>query len=211
MIWEKQFMTNATTKTVKRVIPAILFAALLFTSSIPVNSQSNIDKALIREAEKITKDQFPFTAKSKKGAKIFSRIKVDQKTLDAIDSGLADLFAIAEKHKYSKRTKYSDYNIFIAKADRKKDSYKNYSPDIAVSAGQYAGSDYDQGGFIYAAGMVLAYTPCAFVIAEHDKDFQRVSDVVRFEGEHIILYHNDRKLYNETADHSKSGGHPILK
>ncbi len=204
-------MENSFTKIINRVVPFVLFAALIFAFSAAVNSQSNIDKALIREAEKFTKDQFPFTAKSKKGVKIFARTKVDQKMLDAIDSGLTDLFIIAENHKFKSRIKHSDYNIFIAKADRKIDSSKNYSPDIAVSAAQYAGSDYDQGGFIYAAGMVLAYAPSAFIIAEHEKDYQRVSDVVRFEGEHIILYHNDRKLHYKTADHSKGGGHPILK
>lgn len=131
--------------------------------------------------------------------------------LKAIDDGLTQLFTIARKHKYSKRLNYSDYTIFIAKADRTKDSTKQYSPDIAVSAAQYAGSIYDQGGYIYAAGMVVAFNPCAFIIAEHTKDFQRVSNVVSYEGEHIVLYHNDRQLYNKTADHSKGGGHPILQ
>ena len=131
--------------------------------------------------------------------------------LSAIDKGLADLFAVAQKNKYQKRLNYSDYTIFIAKADRTINSDRNYSPDIAVGASQYAGSVYDQGGFVYAAGMVLAFTPCAFVIAEHTKDFGRVSDVVRYEGEHLVLYHNDRRLYSQTADHSKGGGHPILQ
>jgi hypothetical protein len=39
---------------------------------------------------------------------------------------------------------------------------------------------------------------------------QRITDVVRYEGEHIVLYHNDRRKYRQTADHSKGGGHPIL-
>jgi hypothetical protein len=70
---------------------------------------------------------------------------------------------------------------------------------------------YDKGGYIFAAGMVVAYQPCAFLIGEHTKDFNRISDVVRYEGEHLVLYHNDRKRFNETADHSKGGGHPILQ
>jgi hypothetical protein len=59
--------------------------------------------------------------------------------------------------------------------------------------------------------MVLAFNPCAFVIAEHDRDLGRVTNVVRFEGEHLILYYNDRALYERTADHSRGGGHPILQ
>ncbi len=130
--------------------------------------------------------------------------------LNAIDQGLQDLFDVAEKNGYRKRLNFSDYTIFIGRADRTADFYKNYSPDIAVNANQYAGSIYDQGGYIYAAGIVVAYNPCAFMVAEHTRDFNRVAEVVRYEGEHLVLYHNDRRRYRETADHSKGGGHPIL-
>jgi hypothetical protein len=59
--------------------------------------------------------------------------------------------------------------------------------------------------------MVLAYNPCAFIIAEHERDLARVSNVVRYEGEHLVLYYNDRALYERTRDHSRGGGHPILQ
>jgi hypothetical protein len=59
--------------------------------------------------------------------------------------------------------------------------------------------------------MVLAFQPAAFVFAEHERDLSRISNVVRYEGEHIVLYYNDRALYEKTADHSKGGGHPILQ
>jgi hypothetical protein len=131
--------------------------------------------------------------------------------LSAIDQGLKDLFVVARKHNYRKRLNYSDYTIFIARPDRLKDISGNYSPDIAVGAAQYADSIYDKGGYIYAAGMVLAFNPCAFVIGEHTRNFERVSEVVRYEGEHLILRHNDQQLYNKTADHSKGDGHPILQ
>jgi len=101
--------------------------------------------------------------------------------------------------------------VFIAKADRTKNAAGEYSPDIAVGAAQYAGSIYDQGGYIYAAGMVIYFTPPAFVIAEHTKDLDRVSNVVRYEGEHLVLYFNDRQRYEATKDHSKGGSHPILQ
>ncbi len=99
----------------------------------------------------------------------------------------------------------------MANPDRDKDSTGQYSPDIAIGAAQYAGSVYDQGGFIYAAGIVVALNPCAFLIAEHSKNYERVSNVVRYEGEHLVLYHNDRKRFEATKDHSKGGGHPILQ
>jgi hypothetical protein len=130
--------------------------------------------------------------------------------LAAIDRGLTDLFAVARKNGYRRKLTYRDYTVFIGNADHTSDSSGRYSPDIAVGAAQYAGTDYDKGGYIFAAGMVISFNPMAFVIAEHTRDFARVSDVVRYEGEHMVLYHNDRRRYSQTADHSQGGGHPIL-
>ena len=183
----------------------------IFTASLLVVSVSAQSRALLNRAQNVTGDTFTVSTKTPKGANIYAVSKPSAAMLKAIDKGLTDLFAVARKNNYRNRLNYSDYSIFIAKSDRTKDSQGNYSPDIAVGAAQYAGSVYDQGGFIYAAGMVIAYTPCAFVIAEHTKDLNRVSDVVRYEGEHLVLYHNDRQRYLDTADHSKGGGHPILQ
>ncbi len=169
------------------------------------------NQQLITLAENASGDRFPFQAQTPSGAKVYGVSKPSAKMLAAIDQGLTDLFAVARKNKYSKHLGYADYTIFIARPDRAKDSSGVYSPDIAVGAAQYAGSVYDKGGYIYAAGMVIAMNPSAFVIAEHDKQFQRVTDVVRYEGEHLVLYHNDRQRFSETRDHSKGGGHPILQ
>lgn len=190
-------------------VVSIFAFGLMIVQNAP--AQNSADRTLINEAKRVTGDSFPFAVQTAKGARVYAVKKPGSKMLDAIDKGLTDLFAIARENKYQKRLNYSDYTIFIAKADRTINSEKVYSPDIAIGAAQYAGSVYDQGGFVYAAGMVLGYNPCAFVFAEHTKNFQRVSDVVRFEGEHIVLYHNDRKLYRSTADHSQGGGHPILQ
>ena len=172
---------------------------------------SRTPRVLIQEAERVSVDKFEFETETPNGARVLAVRKPTAKMLDAIEQGLSDLFAVARKNGYRKRLNYSDYTIFIARADRVKDSANNYSPDIAVGAAQYAGTEYDKGGYIYAAGMVIAFNPMAFVIAEHDKQPERVAEVVRYEGEHLVLYHNDRKLFGETRDHSTGGGHPILK
>lgn len=163
------------------------------------------------EAQRITGDRFGFAIRTPNGANIHSVRRPSAAMLSAIDQGLTNLFAVARKNGYARRLNYSDYTVFIANADRNRDSSGRYSPDIAVGAAQYAGTDYDQGGYIYAAGMVISFSPMTFVIAEHTKDFNRVSDVVRYEGEHLVLYHNDRRRYSQTADHSRGGGHPILQ
>jgi hypothetical protein len=172
---------------------------------------SRADARLVARAEYYTGDEFPVEARTPKGARVLAVRRPSAEVLRAIDSGLTELFEVARRHQYSARLSHADYTIFIARPDRTRDSAGAYSPDIALGAAQYAGSVYDKGGYVYAAGMVLSMEPCAFVIAEHERDFQRISNVARYEGEHIILYHNDRRLYSKTADHSRGGSHPILQ
>lgn len=185
--------------------PALLFAAIALFSTVV------FAQGVVTKAENITGDRFTYSTTTPKGASVYAVKKPSAAVLNAIDKGLTDLFAVARKNRYSRKLNYSDYTIFIARADRTKNGEGAYSPDIAVGAAQYAGSIYDQGGFIYAAGMVISNNPCAFVIAEHTKEFNRISDVVRYEGEHLVLYHNDRRRYSATADHSQGGSHPILQ
>lgn len=177
----------------------------------PANAQSSLDRKLVAYASQISGDTFPIVTRTERGVRVFARTQPRPEVLRAIDSGFAELFQIARRHGYTRQLNYSDYTVFIGRADRNRDSQGNYSPDVAVPAGQYAGSDYDQGGFIYAAGMMLTVGPSAFLIAEHDRNWQRVANVVRYEGEHIVLYYNDRALYSRTADHSRGGSHPILQ
>lgn len=190
----------------------LVYAAALFTLIFGIyHSASAQNRTVLNEAKRITNDNFTYSARTSKGASIYSVNKPSAAMLTAIDKGLTDLFAVARKNGYGKRLNYSDYTIFIARPDRTKSADGQYSPDIAIGAAQYAGTEYDKGGYIYVAGMIVALNPCAFVIAEHSKNVDRVADVVRFEGEHLVLYHNDRRRYSETADHSKGGGHPILQ
>jgi hypothetical protein len=193
-------------------LTAVLCALAFAGSSVrPAGAQNNTDRKLVAYAEQISGDTFPVVTRTANGVRVFARTRPRAEVLRAIDGGFTELFQIARRHGYARRLSYTDYTVFIGRADRLKDSQGNYSPDVAVPSGQYAGSGYDQGGFIYAGGMVLAFNPSAFLIAEHDRDWQRVSNVVRYEGEHLVLYFNDRSLFNKTADHSTGGYHPILQ
>ena len=169
------------------------------------------DPRLIAQAQRISGDRFQFETLTPRGVSVYSVGRPNQATLSAIDAGLGELFAVAQRRGYRQRLSYADYTVFIGRADRHRDSAGAYSPDIAVGAAQYAGSVYDKGGYVYAAGMVLSMEPGAFLIGEHERDFGRIHNVARYEGEHIILYHNDRRLYQQTYDHSRGGGHPILQ
>ena len=186
----------------------LLFAPLfVFILGLTVFGQSSV----VAKAQRITGDRFKVSMTTPRGARVVAVRRPSAAMLNAIDAGLAELFAAARRNGYRRLTSYGDYTIFVAKADRQRDSGGSYSPDIAVGAAQYAGSDYDQGGYIYAAGMVISNSPASFVIAEHTRDLGRVSNVVRYEGEHLVLYHNDRRKYMQTRDHSGGGAHPILQ
>ncbi len=190
-------------------LSAIFLVFFLLIAFAPVAFAQ--DRRTLSEARRISGDDFPVSLKTRKGTRIFAATRPSAKMLNAIDSGLAELFRVARRNGYNKNLRFSDYTVFVARPDRTRSADGQYSPDIAVGAAQYAGSVYDKGGYIYVAGMVIGYNPGAFIIGEHTGDVSRVSDIVRFEGEHIVLYHNDRKRYHQTADHSKGGGHPILK
>jgi hypothetical protein len=176
-----------------------------------VRQGSRVDSSLVARAQQYTGDRFNFQGTTPRGVRVVSVGRPHSAALAAIDRGLTELFAVARRRGYGARLNYSDYTVFIARADRTRDSAGAYSPDIAIGAAQYAGSVYDQGGYVYAAGLVLSTQSCAFVIAEHERDWQRIANVARYEGEHLVLYHNDRRLYAQTADHSRGGSHPVLQ
>jgi len=201
--------------SVKRIVrlslAALVLGAALFSGGEAGAQGRRNGSRLMSQAEYYTGDQFRFETTTPRGARVVAVRRPNVETLRAIDRGLADLFAVARRRGYRAALNFADYTIFVARADRQRDSAGAYSPDIAVGAAQYRGSVYDKGGYVFAAGMVLSMDQPAFVIAEHERDFQRVSNVARYEGEHIVLYHNDRRLYSQTADHSRGGGHPILQ
>lgn len=204
---------------------AIMCAALLLPGGAALHSASaqrtnarranreraNVDRGTVARAESYTGDRFNYFTETPRGARVVAVRSPRAEALHAIDAGLAELFTVARRNNYRARVNYSDYIVFIARADRTRDSTGAYSPDMSFDAGYYTGSVYDRGGSIYAAGMVPSYSPAALVVAEHERDWGRMSNVVRYEGEHLVLYHNDRRRFQETADHTRGGAHPILK
>ena len=192
-------------------LTALAACALMCGASFTTAAAQGVSRRVVAQAEQYTGDRFSYSTDTPRGAHVISRVRPRAEWLRAVDDGLSDLFAVARKHGYRARLNYGDYVIFIARADRTRDRTGAYSPDVAYVAPGYAGSIYDQGGYIYAAGMTFSFEPCALVIAEHERDFQRMANVVRYEGEHLVLYHNDRRLFQQTADHSRGGGHPILQ
>ena len=188
-----------------------VFLSLLLAAAGSFNGVSAQNRQMLLEAQRVTGDRFTVAMRTPRGASVYAVNRPTAVMLAAVDRGLTDLFAVSRRNGYSRKLNYADYTIFIGRADRELNSGGQYSPGIAVGAAQYAGTDYDQGGFIYAAGMVIGFNPCTFVIAEHNRSPKQAADIVRYEGEHLVLFHNDRNRYSQTADHSRGGGHPILQ
>lgn len=186
----------------------ILIAALITCVAHTSYAQN---ARVLAEAQRVTGDRFTVATRTPRGASVYAVRRPTAAMLNAIDRGLTDLFVIARRYGYWRRLIHADYTIYIARPDRNTNADGQYSPDFAIGAAQYAGTIFDKGGYIYAAGMVISNEPAAFVIAEHARDLNRVSDVVRYEGEHLVLYHNDRRRYQATRDHSRGGAHPILQ
>src|SRR5215210_3486690 len=93
--------------------------------------QGNLDRKLIAYAEQISGDTFPVETRTARGVRVFARTQPRAEVLRAIDSGFTELFQIARRHGYTRRLSYTDYTVFIGKADRVKDSQGSYSPDVA--------------------------------------------------------------------------------
>src|SRR5918999_1408694 len=161
----------------------VLASVSVVTAQRYTQRASSVNPGLVSRAQQVTGDRFTVAATTPRGVTVVARAAPRPEVLQAIDNGFADLFAAAARQGYRSRLNFRDYTVFIARADRTRDSSGQYSPDIAVGAGQYRGSVYDQGGYVFAAGMVLANDPSAFVIAEHERDWQRIANVVRYEGE----------------------------
>lgn len=189
------------------VLSAAAIINILGTGEV-VSAQS---QGVLAKAESVSGDRFTFVAKTPQGARVYAARRPTVDTLRAIDKGLTDLFAASRRNGYRNRLNYSDYMIYVGKPDRTNDADGNYSPAIAIGSAQYAGTVFDKGGYMFVAGMVLSNEPCAFLVPEHVKNFGLLADYVRYEGEHLVLYHNDRRRYSATADHSKGGSHPILQ
>jgi hypothetical protein len=202
---------NTYMKQAKRYLFFTIISLLISATGGKVLAQRVGNPRVTSLAERESGDKFTISVRTPKGANVYAVRQPDAATLEAIDRGLDNLFAVARKNNYRARLNHSYYSIYIARPDRLKDSAGNNSPAIAVETGNFSGSEYDQGGFMYVAGMVFYLNPDSFLIVDYGTDFKSVSDIVRYEGEHIILYYNNRRLYDQTASHSGGGSHPILK
>lgn len=137
----------------------------------------------------------------------------------AIEEGLNEVFNRARGRNYSAPLTLSEYTVAIIAGSERAPESRVWC--YRLPAGAYAGTDADLGGYILAAGSAVFYSmenPSeGNVMAIPDyrqthtpEDLANLSRVVGYEAEHIILRHSDFPLWQITAVHTPTTGHPLF-
>lgn len=143
------------------------------------------------------------------GTTVYSFETVTPQNLQNIDEGLARVFDISSRvYGYQNGLNFSDYKIVLFKRSA---LCTGTAVGFAVRADNYDGSEYDKDprpgyGVVCAAGLSAEFEQPLAVVVQDDS---MIALATRFEGEHLILYKNDRQKWGETVTHS-TGGHPLL-
>src|SRR5262245_62057213 len=105
---------------------AVITLSLINSAAGASQLSPSVRAKLIARAEQVTGDKFPVTTSSPRGVTVFAVSAPSKEVLAAIDQGFVDLFAVAQRHGYRHRLNFSNYTVFIARADRTKDSAGQY-------------------------------------------------------------------------------------
>lgn len=135
-----------------------------------------------------------------------------------IKNGIADAFderiTTAKSKGWTKGLNPVDYTIYVFPSVRDLDADGNYSPVFQVflpKGDPYNGSEYDHGGWIYAAEQVLTegdqLTDTFIIAANNSREYTQ--RVVSYALDHLFAYKNDRELYERTKNHANGGQHPL--
>lgn len=132
--------------------------------------------------------------------------------VEAIETGLTQCFAKARLVGYDRPLRLSDYIVAIIADSIRSPESETWS--YKLPAGPYAGTEWDLGGYILAAGQMIAVgEPYGNIIAipdHHGTDFNQLAVIAMYEAEHIILAHCDGDKYEATKIHGQGQGHPLF-
>lgn len=131
--------------------------------------------------------------------------------IQAIESGMQECFRRARANNYHQPLSLSSYNVAIVQSIRAPESqiwsYK-------LPAGPYAGTEWDLGGYILAAGQVISIgEPHGNIIVlpdHHGTDLEELARVAGYEVEHIVLAYCDAEKFEATKVHGQGQGHPLF-
>ena len=190
-----------------------LFLFLLLITACGGNSNSG---GAVPDDSQVFNNKLPENEKAvtPKGIQVRSRTNINQALFSEMDTGLDRLFVIARTapNNYSFTISHSEFKIWLLPRSPLCVS----GPGFLVKDTEliYNGSEYDKDpdpnrSIICAAGMTIfqginAAAP-GMVVAD---DFGHMQAVVRYEGEHGLLFFVDQERYFATQFHPPP--HPIL-
>lgn len=152
-----------------------------------------------------------FIGGTPRGVAVFTEqgVTVSPAILDAIDTGLARTFAKSQC-RYARSLSYGNYQFTLIRGE-----IYNGNPVYRLPCNQYCGTEYDKGGYIFAAGQVIEFVPIDsgrrnnIVIPEQFANTANAETISEYEAEHVELAHWDGDKFDETKTHGNGAGHPI--
>lgn len=146
---------------------------------------------------------------------VWSAGVLSQDVQDGIEDAFKERQAAARAKGWVSKLNAVEYTMYVFPSVRDTDLDGNYSPAFQVflpPGSPYIGSEYDKGGWIYAAEQCLTdgnnNLTNQFVIAANNSRAY-TARVTSYGLDHLFLWHNDRAEYERTKDHSQGGGHPL--
>lgn len=121
----------------------------------------------------------------------------------AIEKGLNRAFTKAQCLGYSRNLSVQAYQIETVPGQ-----IVNGINVFRVNTDDYEDTDFDKGGYVYAAGQFQP--PAKIVVPQYFDNFDALATVVEYEAEHRILYDNNRAEYDRTKVHGIGTGHPLF-
>lgn len=150
-----------------------------------------------------------------KGAPVFpeSGVSIDSQEYQAIDDGLDSVFAKVRCNYPGTPAghpgfRHSEWEVVVFRSE----ITPGGNVAFRVPVDGYAGTKWDQGGFIYAGAMVTGVVGESYTIALPDSQgrLEAFRNGADYEGEHWWLATVDPEKYRATEVHGQGQGHPII-
>lgn len=184
----------------------ILITIALLTMALKCNKSDGADSGIYR-GRLFTNHQMV----TPQGASVFSRTAINAELLPHIDAGITRLneIATAEPNNYDNLAEPSEYKVYLFPRSPR---CENPAFLIETNGGFYDGGEFDKDprtGFvaICAVGLVTGTSDYSMLVVD---DAGVMSQIVRHEGEHILLWHADHPRFLATMYHDATNYHPIL-
>lgn len=153
---------------------------------------------------------------SPRGTKVYPEagVTADEKELESIDIGLTTTFDKVRCNYPNTPQKHPGFDyaewevaLFVSEVT------PGGNVAFRVPCDGYCGTQYDQGGFIYAGGMVTGVVGDSYTISLPDVKLDKydgLANGAEFEAEHWWLATVDAAKYEATKIHGIGQGHPII-